>query len=47
MGEPREKVFIGGHSAGGHLTAMAMPIDELREDSISGIFDLEPIRSIT
>jgi arylformamidase len=39
------RVFVSGHSAGGHLTAMAM-ID-LRVAggvAISGIYDLEPIR---
>src|SRR5260370_23154476 len=38
-------MYVGGHSAGGHLTAMAMPVAEVRGGiAISGIFDLEPIR---
>jgi len=50
----RSRFFIAGHSAGGHLTAMAMLTDwpsfGLDHDpicggcAISGIFDLEPIR---
>ena len=39
------RVFVSGHSAGGHLTAMAM--DDTRVAggiAISGLFDLEPIR---
>ncbi|MGH7278828.1 MAG: alpha/beta hydrolase [Candidatus Rokuibacteriota bacterium] len=39
------RVFVAGHSAGGHLTAMAM--DDARVAggvAISGIYDLEPIR---
>ena len=39
------RVFVSGHSAGGHLTAMAM--DDARVAggvAISGIYDLEPIR---
>ncbi|MDG2075246.1 MAG: alpha/beta hydrolase, partial [Arenicellales bacterium] len=40
-----EQVFIGGHSAGGHLTAMAMSDRRVAGGvAISGIFDLEPIR---
>ena len=43
-GEPN-RVFIGGHSAGGHLTAMAMSDRRVAGGlSISGLFDLEPIR---
>ena len=43
-GSPKQ-VFIGGHSAGGHLTAMAMSDRRVAGGlSISGIFDLEPIR---
>ena len=43
-GDPA-RVFVSGHSAGGHLTAMAM--DDARVAggvAISGIYDLEPIR---
>ncbi len=39
------RVFVGGHSAGGHLTAMAMSDPRVAGGiAISGIFDLEPIR---
>src|SRR4029453_3508161 len=38
-------VFVAGHSAGGHLTAMAMADARVAGGvAISGIFDLEPIR---
>jgi arylformamidase len=52
----RDRLFVSGHSAGGHLTAMAMltdwpslgsdlPVDMVKGGlAISGIFDLEPIR---
>jgi arylformamidase len=49
-----ERVHIGGHSAGGHLTAMMMstdwaarglPADLVKSGcAISGVYDLEPIR---
>ena len=43
-GDPR-RVFICGHSAGGHLTAMAMNDRRVAGGvAISGLFDLEPIR---
>lgn len=53
-GDP-ERLYVSGHSAGGHLTAMAMTHDwsagaELPADlikggcAISGVFDLEPVR---
>lgn len=54
-GDPR-RVFVSGHSAGGHLVAMlmstdwrafdrALPADVLRAGcGISGLYDLEPIR---
>jgi arylformamidase len=45
LGGDPERVFVAGHSAGGHLTAMAM--DDRRVAggvAISGIYDLEPIR---
>lgn len=52
----RERIFVSGHSAGGHLVAMMMATDwpafdaELPKDplqggvAISGLHDLEPIR---
>jgi len=43
-GDPT-RVFVSGHSAGGHLTAMAMTDGRLAGGvAISGIYDLEPIR---
>jgi len=52
-GDP-ERLFISGHSAGGHLVAMLMstdwrawglPADVIKGGSgISGLYDLEPIR---
>ena len=43
-GDPR-RVFVSGHSAGGHLTAMAMTDERVAGGlAISGIYDLEPIR---
>jgi acetyl esterase/lipase len=43
-GDPR-RVFVAGHSAGGHLTAMAMDDPRVAGGvAISGLFDLEPIR---
>jgi len=54
LGVDPGRIFLAGHSAGGHLTAMAMLTDwasfGLATDPISGgcglsgIFDLEPIR---
>ncbi len=56
LGGDPERIHVSGHSAGGHLTAMLMATDwpefdpELPETvvhsglSISGIFDLEPLR---
>lgn len=39
------RVFVSGHSAGGHLTAMAMDDPRVAGGvAISGIYDLEPIR---
>ena len=55
LGFSKEKVFVMGHSAGGHLTAMMMTTDWREIDTeiptdliragfpISGVFDLEPI----
>jgi arylformamidase len=43
-GDPR-RVYVTGHSAGGHLTAMAMTDPRVAGGiAISGLFDLEPIR---
>jgi arylformamidase len=43
-GDPA-RVFVSGHSAGGHLTAMAMVDARVAGGvAISGIYDLEPIR---
>lgn len=43
-GDPR-RVYVAGHSAGGHLTAMAMAEPRVAGGvAISGIYDLEPIR---
>jgi acetyl esterase/lipase len=43
-GDPR-RVYVSGHSAGGHLTAMAMADGRVAGGvAISGLFDLEPIR---
>jgi len=39
------RLYVAGHSAGGHLTAMTMPLPAVRGGlAISGIYDLEPIR---
>ena len=43
-GDPA-RVFVSGHSAGGHLTAVAMDDPRVAGGvAISGIYDLEPIR---
>ena len=56
LGVARDAIVVSGHSAGGHLTAMAMaarwtqvdarlPVDLVRGGvAISGLYDLEPIR---
>lgn len=45
LGGDPGRVFVSGHSAGGHLTAMAMADARVAGGlAISGIFDLEPIR---
>jgi arylformamidase len=56
FGGARDKIFVAGHSAGGHLAAMALGTDwpafgaDLPADmvkgicAIGGLFDLEPIR---
>jgi len=39
------RLYVSGHSAGGHLTAMTMPLRNVRGGlAISGIYDLEPVR---
>jgi acetyl esterase/lipase len=39
------RLYVSGHSAGGHLTATTMPLPAVRGGlAISGIYDLEPIR---
>lgn len=55
VGAPRNRIFVAGHSAGGHLTAMCMAAQWPRYSRglpekvmqggmpISGIYDLEPI----
>jgi arylformamidase len=43
-GDPN-RLYVAGHSAGGHLTAMTMPLAEVRGGiAVSGIYDPEPIR---
>ncbi len=45
LGGDPARVFVSGHSAGGHLTAMAMDDPRVAGGiAISGIYDLEPIR---
>ncbi len=54
---PVERLFIAGHSAGGHLVAMlyatdwrryGVPVDAIRGGlSISGVFDLEPLIQVS
>jgi arylformamidase len=44
-GVARQRLVVGGWSAGGHLTAMAMNLPEVDAGlSISGVFDVEPCR---
>ena len=39
------RLYVSGHSAGGHLTATAMSLGAVRGGlAISGLYDLEPIR---
>ncbi len=45
FGADPARLYVGGHSAGGHLTAMAMTLNPVRGGlAISGLYDLEPIR---
>jgi acetyl esterase/lipase len=45
LGGDPARVFVSGHSAGGHLTAMAMADARVAGGlAISGLYDLEPIR---
>lgn len=54
LGFDADRIFVGGHSAGGHLTAMLLLTDWTRYGlakdavkgglSISGLYDLEPVR---
>ena len=56
-GVPVDRLFVAGHSAGGHLVAMlyttdwrryGVPIDAIRGGlSISGVFDLEPLIQVS
>lgn len=44
-GVGQDRMVVSGWSAGGHLTAMAMPLEEVDAGlAISGIFDVEPCR---
>jgi arylformamidase len=39
------RIYLAGHSAGGHLAAMTMPLGAVRGGiAISGVYDLEPVR---
>lgn len=45
LGGDPNRLYVGGHSAGGHLTAIAMGNPRVAGGlAISGLFDLEPIR---
>lgn len=45
LGGDPTRVFVAGHSAGGHLTAVAMDESRLAGGiAISGLYDLDPIR---
>ena len=56
-GVPAQRLIVGGHSAGGHLTAMMLATDwKVRGTSadaivgavsISGVFDLEPLVDVS
>jgi len=45
FGADPARLYVSGHSAGGHLTAMAMNLGAVKGGlAISGLYDLEPIR---
>lgn len=45
FGADGARLYVSGWSAGGHLTAMSMPLRAVRGGlAISGLYDLEPIR---
>lgn len=45
FGADAGRLYVSGWSAGGHLTAMTMPLRAVRGGlAISGLYDLEPIR---
>ena len=45
FGADPSRIYVSGHSAGGHLTATTMTLPAVRGGiAISGIYDLEPIR---
>jgi acetyl esterase/lipase len=45
FGADPQRLYLSGWSAGGHLTAMTMPLPQVRGGlAISGLYDLEPIR---
>jgi arylformamidase len=45
FGADPARLYVSGHSAGGHLTAMAMNLAAVKGGlAISGLYDLEPIR---
>ncbi|HEY1437209.1 MAG TPA: alpha/beta hydrolase [Casimicrobiaceae bacterium] len=56
-GVPAQRLIVGGHSAGGHLTAMMLATDWKARGtsadaivgavSISGVFDLEPLVDVS
>lgn len=58
-GAPRDRIYVSGHSAGGHLTAMMLLAvwsayaKDLPEDlvkgglAVSGIYDLEPLLHVS
>jgi acetyl esterase/lipase len=45
FGADPSRIYVSGHSAGGHLTATTMTLPAVRGGiAISGLYDLEPIR---